>query len=541
MKADMIIKSNCIFDSINDEPFGGFVAVKDNRIIAVEKNKDSSSYMGELTVVKEFDDNTVMAGFHDSHTHLIMGGLFKTYVNLADARSEEEAALMVKKAADKDKDKTGWVRGFSWYHVFWDNRTMPTAASLDKYFPDRPVCLIHAEVHGAWVNSKAMEIMGVTKNTSDPFGGKILRDKDGNPTGVFLEAATGLATKYAFDFTSDEEHKIINAFMNAAAELGITSVNDVQPYYHGNMGNLEVYSNMDKAGELTARVHVAPDLLGDLDKVLEDQKKYSSDKLKIGQVKQFLDGVITTHTALVLDEYYDEPCNVGEEMYNLEAIKEAVLEAHKRGLSVKLHSCGDRSAKYAIDYYQKAIEKYGKNKCRHAIEHLELVADDDFDRIKMLGIIPSVQPEHLALTQTFAANPYPEVLGSDRAGRTFPYRSLYEAAGILAIGSDCPVVDNNPFLEIFRAVTRVHNDYMPEGGWNPKEKLPLSTILKCYTYGSAYGVSRENELGSLKPGNFADIVVIDRNLFATDEKDLIDGKVIMTVMDGKIIFEKKEI
>lgn len=216
MKANLIIKSNCIFDSIDEKPFSGFVAVKDNKILAVEKNSDFSGYADENTIIKEFGDNTVMAGFHDSHTHLIMGGLFKTYVNLADAKSEEEAALMVKEAADKDPNKEGWVRGFSWYHVFWDNRQMPTYASLDKYFPDRPVCLLHAEAHGAWVNSAAMKIMGLTKNTPDIEDGTIIRDEEGNPTGVLLEAATGLATKYAFDFTPEEERTIILSFMEAA-------------------------------------------------------------------------------------------------------------------------------------------------------------------------------------------------------------------------------------------------------------------------------------------------------------------------------------
>ena len=152
-------------------------------------------------------------------------------------------------------------------------------------------------------------------------------------------------------------------------------------------------------------------------------------------------------------------------------------------------------------------------------------------------MIPSVQPEHLALTQTFAANPYPEVLGKKRADKTFPYRSLYKTAGVLAIGSDCPVVDNHPFLEIYRAVTRVHNDHMPEGGWAPSEKLTLSEVLRFYTYGSAYGSLREDELGTLSAGKFADIAVIDKDLFKIPDSELIDRKVVMTVMDGNIIYE----
>ncbi len=537
MTADLIMKSTAIFDSVKKEPFAGFVAVKGNKIVKVGEGGDYSEWLGKNTVVREFDDKLVMAGFHDSHTHLLMAGMFKTYVNLADARSEEEAALMVKKAADESKDKTGWVRGFSWYHVFWDNKTLPTKASLDRYFPDRPVCLINAEAHGAWVNSKALEIAGVTKDTPDPFGGEIARDENGEPTGFFYEAASGLITKHAFVFTPEEEKAIIREYMKGAAQYGITSMNDVQPYFHGNMGNLDVYSQMDKDGELTVRIHAAPDLLGDLDQAEEWRETYKSDKLRVEQLKQFLDGVSTTHTALVLEEYADAPGNYGISLNDTEAIKNAVPEAHKRGFSVKLHSCGDKSARMGLDYYENAIRMYGKNQCRHAIEHVEMLSDQDLPRFGELGVIPSVQPEHIALTQKFSENPYFITLGKERADKTWPLKDLYDTAGILAIGSDCPVVDNNPFLEIYRGVTRLHNDGEPKGGWNPTQKLSVYEILRSYTYGSAYGVSREDELGSLEEGKFADIVVVDRNLFTVDPAEIFDAKVLLTVMDGKIVYE----
>lgn len=537
MKATMIISSKCIFDSISDEPFEGYVAIKDNRIIAVDRGSDYSRYVDENTVIKDVGDRTVMSGFHDSHIHLLLSGMYSTYVNLADCKSEEETVLKVKEAADADPNKEGWVKGFSWYHVFWDNRQMPTAKSLDKYFPDRPVFLLNAEGHGAWVNTAAMKIMGITKDTPNPPGGVIEKDENGEPTGILMELAIGLASKYAYDLSDEEEMNIIKVFMEDAKKAGITSINDVQPWHHGNMGRVSVYSKLDKADELTLRIHAAPDLLGDLDQVIEDKIAYSSDKIQIKHLKQFLDGVATTHTALVLEDYTDAPGNRGIEIYDPESIRKAVQEAHKRGLSVKLHSCGDRSARYALDFIEAAINKYGKNHCRHAIEHLELVHKDDYKKFAELNVFPSVQPEHLALTQTFAAHPFPEVLGRERADASFAYGSLYKAAGILGIGSDCPVVAINPFLEIFRAVARVCNDFEPKGGWIPSEKLTLSQILKCYTYGSAYGVLREDELGSLTAGKFADIVVIDKNIFAIPEKELLERKVIMTVMDGKIIYE----
>ncbi|MDD3169208.1 MAG: amidohydrolase family protein, partial [Eubacteriales bacterium] len=169
---------------------------------------------------------------------------------------------------------------------------------------------------------------------------------------------------------------------------------------------------------------------------------------------------------------------------------------------------------------------------------VEMLSDQDLPRFRELGVIPSVQPEHVALTQIFDENPYPVTLGPERAARTWPLKSLYDTAGVLAIGSDCPVVDNDPFLEIYRGVTRLHNDGKPEGGWNPTQKLSMYEVLRSYTYGSAYGVRREAELGTLEPGNFADIIVISKNLFEIDPSEIRDSHVDMTMMDGKVIFER---
>lgn len=539
MNADLILKSSSIFDSIHEEPFDGYVAVKGNKICQVGRGEIPADLAGEDTLVKDCGDKTVMTGFHDSHTHLIMAGLFGTYVNLLEARSEEEAAQMVKAAADALDDKDGWVLGFCWYHVFWESGKLPTTVSLDAVFPDRPVCLINAEAHGAWVNSKALEIAGITKDTPDPFGGEIARDENGEPTGFLYESASGLVTKYAFDFTPEKEEEIIENFLKKANAYGITSVTDVQPYFHGEMGNLEVYSAMDKAGKLTARLHVATDLLGDLDRAEKLREQYRTEKLRVDLLKQFLDGVCTTHTALVLEDYTDAPGEHGISLNDTEAIKNAVPEAHRRGFSIKLHSCGDRSARMGLDYFEEAVKKYGKKEeCRHCIEHCEIVDKADRNRFGELGIYPSVQPEHIALTQTFAETPYRVVLGEERAATTWPFKDLLDSAGEMGIGSDCPVVDNNPFLEIYRAVTRVHNDGEPKGGWNPTQKLSLYEVLRGYTYGGAFLTGREKEMGSLEEGKFADIIVIDRNLFTAAPEEIYNAAVETTIMDGNIVFER---
>lgn len=538
MTADMIIKGNAIFDSVSDKPFAGFVAVKGNRIAAVGKEMDSiSQYAGDDTKIIDAGDRLVMPGFHDSHTHLILAGMYKTYPNLGSARSEEEAAAMLKEYYDSQPGD-GWVYGFNWYHVFWDKKELPRKETLDRYFPDRPVFLINAEAHGAWVNSLALEIAGVTADTPDPFGGEIARDENGEPTGFLYESAIEYVAAHALIFTEEQEKTFLRKYMADAAELGITGVVDVQPYFGKDLGSLDVYTGMESDGELTVRITAAANLLGDLDEALENSKKYCTEKVRAHMLKQFVDGVITTHTALLLEDYTDAPGNRGTQLSELEKIDAAVQEGHKRGLWIKIHAIGDRAIRFTIDSYEKAIKTYGANGCRHAIEHVEMVTDSDIERFGQLGLIPSVQPEHIGLMPTWEGEEYRVNIGEERAGRTWSFRSLLESAGVLAIGSDCPVVDNNPFYAIHRGVTRLHDDGLPEGGWNPTQKLTVADILRGYTLGSAYGIGREDELGTLEEGKFADIAVIDRNLFEAEPEDIRSANVDMTIMDGEVIFER---
>ena len=538
MTADMIIKGNAIFDSVSDKPFAGFVAVKGNRIAAVGKEMDSiSQYAGDDTKIIDAGDRLVMPGFHDSHTHLILAGMYKTYPNLGSARSEEEAAAMLKEYYDSQPGD-GWVYGFNWYHVFWDKKELPRKETLDRYFPDRPVFLINAEAHGAWVNSLALEIAGVTADTPDPFGGEIARDENGEPTGFLYESAIEYVAAHALIFTEEQEKTFLRKYMADAAELGITGVVDVQPYFGKDLGSLDVYTGMESDGELTVRITAAANLLGDLDEALENSKKYCTEKVRAHMLKQFVDGVITTHTALLLEDYTDAPGNRGTQLSELEKIDAAVQEGHKRGLWIKIHAIGDRAIRFTIDSYEKAIKTYGANGCRHAIEHVEMVTDSDIERFGQLGLIPSVQPEHIGLMPTWEGEEYRVNIGEERAGRTWPFRSLLESAGVLAIGSDCPVVDNNPFYAIHRGVTRLHDDGLPEGGWNPTQKLTVADILRGYTLGSAYGIGREDELGTLEEGKFADIAIIDRNLFEAEPEDIRSANVDMTIMDGEVIFER---
>lgn len=536
MKADLILKSSAVFDGLKDSPFSGYVAVTGNRITAAMPGDDISHLTGANTQIIDWGDNLIMPGFHDSHTHLLLAGMFKIFPNLGSAKSEEETALLLKDYYEKNP-VSGWCYGFNWYHVYWENQTLPHKSTLDKYFPDNPVFLINAEAHGAWVNSKALELAGITDSTPNPFGGEIHRDSRGEATGFLYESAIAPVAEIALKFTETQEQLFVNKYMEDAAALGITSVVDVQPYFGIDLGSLEAYAALEKSGRLTVRITAATNLLGDLDKALENSRKYNTEKLQAHMLKQFADGVITTHTALLLDDYTDAPGNRGIPLFELDKIHNAILEAHKRGLWIKIHAIGDRAIRLTLNSYEEAKKLYGDKGSRHALEHVELIHPEDRPRFAELDLIPSVQPEHLGLMPTWDGEEYRKNLGEERAATTWPFKTLLGYAGVLALGSDCPVVDNNPFLALHRAITRLHDDGLPKGGWNPEEKLTLAEALRGYTYGSAYGIGRENDLGTLEPGKLADIVVIDRNLFNSTPEEIRKAKVHLTIMDGRIIFQ----
>ena len=237
----------------------------------------------------------------------------------------------------------------------------------------------------------------------------------------------------------------------------------------------------------------------------------------------------------MLEDYSDEPGNKGIVTCDLDALEAAVMEAHKRGYTVKIHAQADRAVRFCLDTYEKAIKKYGPR--RHMIEHCELVDVADRPRFKELDVIPSMQPEHLGFNPTWEGHEYRLNLGEERAWNCWPNKSMLDEAGCIAIGTDCPVVDVNPYFPLNRAITRVMGDGEPKGGLNPNEKLTLAEAIRGFTADVAYGLSREDELGTLEAGKFADIVVVDRNLFKVDVADIRNAQSALTICDGRVVFE----
>jgi len=531
--ADVILSSKFVFTGLSEQPEPASIAIKDNKIVAIGSDSEMKPYTGEHTKVYQFEEQLIMPGFHDFHLHIMQGAVALGSVNLFTARSEEEAVEMIREFAESNPQNK-WVIGFTWDAGYWNRQELPTRHSLDRILPDRPALLFHAEGHYAWVNTRALEIANITRNTENPAYGEIGKDADGEPDGILYEKAMNAVIRHAFDWSQEEKEDLFAHFLAHAARLGITAVHDL----HGlkTIDAYHIFKDFEDRGELTTRVHLWPALNGDLEHAKQLRDTYRSDKLRVSGLKQFIDGVITTRTAYLLEPYTDKPDTRGETSFPPETIKKWVVEADKEGFSIRFHAIGDGAIRLAFDAYEQAQKANGKRDSRHAIEHVEVIHPDDIHRFQELGVTASMQPDHLAMSERGV---YTDRIGADREKHVFSIHTLQKAEARLAFGTDFPIDVLNPLLQVYRAVTRIDS-----GGktvWHPHERITLADALKAYTAGSAYGTFREHELGTLEAGKLADIVVLERNLFEIPVEDIPDIKVQLTIVDGKIVYDREEL
>lgn len=534
MKADIIIESTAVFTGLTDHPEHLSIAVKDSQIIEVSSPDKVKKYAGESTRIIDAGDQLVMPGFFDSHVHVMAGSLFNYYaVPLSDTTSAKDAARKVKAYADEHPE-ADWIIGTGWDHTAWGNKDFPDRHDLDLYIPDRPVFLIHAEGHYGWVNTKALETAGITKDTQNPDYGIVYKDESGHPAGILIESAMSLIGKYAYDFSEERKRKMLQLFLDHAVSQGVTSVSDLYlSRAHEQLEGYSVFKEFDRKNQLTVRLHVYPPLNGDLEKARKFKESFNSSKLKMAGLKQFIDGVVTGYTAYMLDPYKDRPETRGETGFSKEQLQEWVTAADKEGYQIKFHTIGDGAVRMGLDLYEHAQKENGKRDARHTLEHIEVVAPEDIPRFKKLGVIPSVQPYHMAL---MPRESHTERVTEDKFPYLYSNAVFFNEGNVMPYSSDYPIVPLNPMLGLYHAVTR--KDYSLKDTWNEQEKVTLAEALKAYTYGSAYSVFRENELGTLEKGKLADLVILDRNLFDIPEHEILETNVETTIVDGQIVFER---
>ncbi|MGR3762667.1 amidohydrolase [Rossellomorea sp. NS-SX7] len=534
MKAQKIIKSEAVFTGTSLLPAPGFVAIRGDKIIGAGPASELESYLDASTAVIDMGNRLVMAGFHDFHLHFFLGAMFESFCQLTYGGTEDETAKMAASYASNHPDDE-WVLGFGWHHVRWPGQKLPSRHSLDRYLPHRPAIMLNEEAHSAWLNTAALQKLGIDRHTPEPPFGRIEKDENGDPTGFLYETAVKYVTR-AFQFDEAMKNKLMENMLKKTASFGITSVSDMLPLPGYTLGDPAFYRSFEEQGKLSTRIHFLDVLDGNIERSLSYRESYRSDSLQFSGVKQFLDGVPLTYTGFLLEPYADRPFEKGGTIYDFEQYEQWIKDADREGFRVRLHACGDGAVRMGLDLFEHARDANGARDSRHTIEHIEVCHPDDFQRFQELGVIASIQPEHLT-AGSMDSHAYVDRLGSDRSRYTWPIGSLQKHGARLAFGTDFPIVDLNPMLGVYRAVTRKHEDGTPQGGWNPSEKISLGEALIHYTKSSAYGNFRENELGTIEAGKKADLVVLDRNLFEADPDEILEAKTVMTVMDGAIVYE----
>lgn len=531
----IIMRCKNIFTGKTGEIVDGYIVVNGKYIEKVVSKENK----GEINFAKaeelRFDDCFIMAGFHDFHVHLLLGAMVEYGGVLRYAASEEEAAKILYDHSLKEKSK--WILGGAWDHFRWQGQRLPHKSTLDNYFPNQRVFSVNKECHSAWLNSAALAYFGLNRDTPDPPNGKLERDEHGELTGHVFEAAMmTLLEKIFAEFTDEEVAKFTKAYMKTANALGITSVADVAIK---NSIRESAYQLLDERGQLTMRIHFSQPMMTDLQQLKEMEKRFGGEMVRFIGVKDFIDGTPMGHSGYMLEGYTDRPDFRSEPLISPELLFSRVAELHQENIKVRLHACGDAGVRLCLDAFAHAVKLHGKKDLRHCIEHIESTTAQDIQWFNQLNLIASVQPEHLP-KYNFYHHPFFSMIGEERMQFSWPFATLKKSGAVLAFGTDYPVADMSPFRGLFRAVTRLTNDDEPEGGFNPPERLSIEESLQAYTLGSAYAANRENELGSIESGKYADLIVLEENLFAcaADLDVMKEIKPLMTMVNGEVVYER---
>lgn len=540
VQAKLVLKSDAVFTGDGLSPFKGGVAIADGKIVACGDDLHLAPFIGPDTDVREFGDRLIMPGIIDSHTHFAQGAMTTDpdfCVNLIDCTSFEQVMERMQAFAESHPDNE-WLVGVQAIQFQWEVPEMPSAKMIDAYISDRPVFLSQVDMHTFSANTCAIEKVGVTRDTPDPVGGKILKDENGDPTGVFSNNAGALFMDEVYNPPLERARESFAKTAQRAVSYGITSVGAVNPTFVSLEDPYRVFADMNRAGEFPLRVFMYTDLFEVETMTLDEiRAKYDFPDTTIewNGFKQFIDGVCSDHTAWMLDDYSNAPGNAGEPAEDPERVRAAVLRACEWGVLTRIHAIGDRSVRYVLDCFEEAERLYGKQGLRHCMEHDETVQPEDLPRFAQLGISACMQPWHMLLDMGDLAKD--DAVGPERAALSWPIRSLMASGANVSLGSDFPVVGIEPMEEVYGAVYRMLEDGSNPEGWFPEERITMAEALRAYTYGSAYAMGVEDRLGTLAVGKEADVCVLSRNLFECEPAEVLDTVSELTVSGGKIVYE----
>jgi len=534
--ADLIITHAKVWTVDKAQPTAEAVAILGERIVAVGSNAEIDAWRGPETRVIDAGGKLLLPGFNDAHVHFVDGGRQLDAVQLNDASSPEEFKRRIAERA-KITPKGEWMEGGDWDETKWPSPQMPTRQLIDDVTGDTPVFLSRYDGHVAFANSAALRLAGVTAATPDPPDGTMLRDAQGNPTGILKDAAMNPVAKVIPPLTHAQRMRAAQRAFAHAASVGVTSFqymdNDNAADTYADIG---VFAELLEQGALTARAYVAPSVMNWEDQAqIGVHRAFGSSYLRIGGLKGYADGSLGATTAYFFEPYLDAPGNRGllsDQMQPPSAMHDRMLKADAAGLQLCTHAIGDQGISMILDFYADIVKQHGPADRRFRIEHAQKMAAKDLDRFAQLGVIASVQPYHAIDDGRWAE----KRIGHDRASRTYAFRTFLDHGVRLALGTDWSVAPLNPMLTVYAAVTRATLDGKNPQGWFPEQKLTVAEAVEAYTMGSAFAEFQEKEKGSLTAGKLADMVLLSDDIFTIDPNKIRDVKVLRTFVGAKQVY-----
>jgi predicted amidohydrolase YtcJ len=530
--ADRVFLGGRIWTADPARPRAQALAISGDRIVAVGTDEEIRRFAGPATATVDLRGRFVAPGFNDAHLHFLVVDT----VDLTGAASVEEVQGRVRAYAAAHPEKP-WVTGRGWVYGTFPG-SLPDRRQLDAAVADRPAFLTSYDGHSSWANSKALQMAGITRETRDPDHGVIVRDEKGEPTGALKESASRLVGRLVPPPTDEERYAALKRRLDEAVSYGLTSAQNASI----PAADLPAYERVAAEGGLKVRFYFALPMVKDIaaDELARYQAlraKYPGPLMKFGAVKGFVDGVVESKTAAMLEPYPGG--GTGELNWTPEDLDRTVALYDREGFQIFLHAIGDRAIRMALDAYERAARTNGTSGRRHRVEHIEAPTRADIARFKPLGVIAS--------TQALFANPdqntyevYAPTLGPDRASRAMAFRSLDEAGAVQAFGSDSPVFSMEVLRGIYCAATRMTPEGTPAGGWQPQERISAEAALRHFTRDAAYASFDEGKKGTLAPGMLADLVVLSDDIVTVEPAQILKTRVLLTVLGGRDTYRARE-
>lgn len=508
------------------------MAVQDGKIVATGDEDEILSTYSDFEQV-DGGGNTLLPGLVDAHAHVMGLGTRELDVNIAGIESLDSTLQKVEEFAGQNPGRE-WITGRGWNQVLWEDNEFPTALNLDEVVSDRPVFLTRIDGHAGWANSKAMELAGINADTNDPEGGRIIRNENGEATGIFIDRAMNSIENVIPEKTEEDYRKAFRLAMDEMSKHGITSVHDAGI----DSQTWARYKDFADEGNLITRIYaMISGTGGTFDELSENGpiESYANDMLALRSVKLYSDGALGSRGAAMLEDYSDDPGNHGLLFHTQQEMNRMLLKGASKGYQMNVHAIGDAGNRQVLKGFEYVENELGEQcDLRHRIEHAQIVALEDIPKFEKLCLIASMQPTHATSDMNMAE----DRVGPDRIQGAYAWQRFLDQGTVIAAGSDFPVEDVNPFYGLYSAVTRKDHEGMPPEGWYSEQSLSRMEALRAFTIDAAYAAHQEHIIGTLEPGKWADFIVINRNYFEVPASEIWQIEVLETWIAGENVYQK---